>query len=210
MKLLTLLVILQIVSNFVVPTDKKRSIVSAVSKEGVSFNYKIQIDGNDIVLPGKPKQKEEVAVLEKEKKNLLVGLADEKKRCNEMKVGYEKRIAELEETVSDYEKRISEYQKEKESQKSVIVNPVIVDFLGRCSKARIPTSNPNRTVAAIEDAVLSLRSSYMQLRKRIPEIERFSQLDLNIIGATSFVGQQLKQLQTSCDELVRIHRSRYY
>ena len=185
--------------NCIVSAEKKRQIMNIFSKYNTSYDFRIQIDGSDIRIPNKQTPKKEDTSFEKEKASLVAALADEKKRCSDMRTDYETKLAELTRRLEESEKKRNETLKE-----SRFENPQFIDFLHRCSDTWIPRNTPGRTVNEIEDAILSLRNSYFLLRKRIPEIEGLSQLDLNIIGATSFCSQRLKQMKNCCEDWVGI------
>ncbi|KAK8802533.1 hypothetical protein WA171_006212 [Blastocystis sp. BT1] len=183
------------VLNFIVSAEKKRQLMSTFSKDKTLYDFRIQIDSSDIRIPNKQTPKEDNKSFEKEKASLVAAIADEKKRCSDMRTDYENKLAELTKRLEESEKRRNETPKE-----SRFANPQLIDFLHRCSDIWTPKNTPGRTVNEIEDAILSLRNSYFMLRKRIPEIEGLSQLDLNIIGATSFCSQRLKQLRNCCED----------
>ena len=198
-RFLTLLVIPEIVPNCIVSAEKKRQLMSTFSKDKTLYDFRIQIDSSDIRIPNKQTPKEDNKSFEKEKASLVAAIADEKKRCSDMRTDYENKLAELTKRLEESEKRRNETPKE-----SRFANPQLIDFLHRCSDIWTAKNTPGRTVNEIEDAILSLRNSYFMLRKRIPEIEGLSQLDLNIIGATSFCSQRLKQLRNCCEDWVGI------
>ena len=198
LKLSTLLVIPEIVHNCVVSTEKKNQVMEQLSKDSKAYSFQIQINGMTIN-QGPHQMKQEESSHEKELANLVVALNAEKKRCSDMRTDYERRLIELNRRLDESERRRNEIPKE-----TYFENPQIVDFLHRCSDTWIPRNTVSRTSTEIGEAILSLRNSYFMLRKRIPEIEGLKELDLNIVGATSFCSERMKQLKDGCEDLVGI------